>query len=111
MSDPDDARDVLDVALYLAAAKKAEDLGEDALTDDERAVLEQGARMMKKVARQWRKSVDGREEIMTLGMQIYRALPEELQERWSKLKPAKLTMLAMAFPDELPPDARRLLDE
>jgi hypothetical protein len=37
MSDPDDARDVLDGALYLAAAKKAEDLGEDALTDDERA--------------------------------------------------------------------------
>jgi hypothetical protein len=102
---------VLDVARLMRINRKRRDWGEDALTADERAYLEHVAQVMRRIGAAWAKSIEGREAITELGQEIYEVLPEDLQQRWGNLTPAELTMLALAFPDELPAAARELLGE
>ena len=65
-------------------------------------ILKRSFEPIRKWARENRASLD-------LANELYEALPPDLQERWGDLKPVEFALLALAFPEELPPEARKLL--
>jgi hypothetical protein len=92
--------------MRISAKVKAE--GIDALDEEDRAYLEHCRRITRKLRESFLKLAS--DSSFQLGQALYDALPEDLRERWAKLTPAQFALLALAFPDELPPEARRLLE-
>lgn len=111
MTEEEFEENVINVDRLVRINRKRKEQGADALTPDERSYLEHCRKVMAMIAGRIKKSLEGREAITKLGQEIYELLPDDLQERWANLTPAELTMLAMAFPEEPPADARSLLGE
>lgn len=104
-----DEDNVIDLDRLLPIMRKLEQQGREALTPSESEELDRATRLM----RQWWTAVArgpaGREADHALGLKLADELPEHLLERWGKLTPSELGLLARVFPEELPPEARTVL--
>ena len=100
---------VIHVERLLGIMRKQRELGSDALTPDEAQELEHATKLMRRWWKQVIEEPPGREADHALGLKLLDLLPDELVARWGNLRPVELTMIARAFPEELPEEARRLV--
>lgn len=101
---------VIDLDRLLPIAERIDAEGRDAVSEDDLAFYDRTVKKLAAIGRRWLKGAPGREADHALGLKLFEGLPLDLRERWGKLKVSELALLARAFPEELPPELRDLVE-